>query len=425
MKNLLFLFFVSPVLALYGALKTRNLEYLKRAIILFFASVGGLYVYSGDADGASHLETVHAHYMDMTVSEFLSSGIELLFFIPQPYGTEVYKHVISFLSGYIFGFPELLHVFAGAALGYFFANVVGKLYNEVLEIPRAPIILLLISAFLLIRSIGAMNSIRMWTGMWALLFFALKFWEKKTIKNGFLTVLIPSCIHFSYLFLAVPVLVAYKLRAYKKLIIVTYFLSFFTSIGLSAIENWLPSDNELYQRKSGYVYDDRRLEEREQMREKKNEVNGPIYVKYGSLIYFNFSIYVLSGIVIVFLLKVRSDQLSSFFGACGLLFLSISNSSEFSPSVSGRSRMIGATFLLASTILFIVKHYNSNNWRGITLIKTAVQVYLVSSIPYLVYNIVYVLLFTSSFIFAFPILSVLAGDLDISISQLIGILRGK
>ena len=82
--------------------------------------------------------------------------------------TDFYLHILSFIAGSVFNIPELLHVLAGIVLGYFYTKSVLLIIGDNLQQKKNYILMGLIVLLLLIKSISALNSIRMWTGMWVL-----------------------------------------------------------------------------------------------------------------------------------------------------------------------------------------------------------------------------------------------------------------
>jgi hypothetical protein len=93
---------------------------------------------------------------------------------------------------------------------------------------KSGILVAFILLFLFFRSLGALNSIRMWTGMWV--FFYGTYSYVITKKKKFLLVILFSIIvHFSYVIVLIPFLVSYILRN-KTFVMTGLFLA---SFGLS------------------------------------------------------------------------------------------------------------------------------------------------------------------------------------------------
>ena len=107
--------------------------------------------------------------------------------------------------------PELIHVFAALILGYFFTKSILLVLKNNIDTEKSAVLVAFIILFLFFRSLGALNSIRMWTGMWV--FFYGTYSYAITKKKKFLAVILFSIVvHFSYVIVLIPFLVSYILR---------------------------------------------------------------------------------------------------------------------------------------------------------------------------------------------------------------------
>jgi hypothetical protein len=179
---LFLLLFLSPFLSLFKILKLKNNKDITFFGTLFFGMIGSLYIYSNGNDGFTHRSLVERNYSGMSISEFLSQSYDILTFNAGEGTTDFYLHILSFIAGSVFNIPELLHVLAGLVLGYFYTKSVLLIIGDNLQQKKNYILMGLIVLLLLIKSITALNSIRMWTGMWVL-FYGTYGWAKtKNIK---------------------------------------------------------------------------------------------------------------------------------------------------------------------------------------------------------------------------------------------------
>ncbi|WP_016990259.1 hypothetical protein [Flavobacterium sp. ACAM 123] len=212
---LILLFLFSPFLGVFKIFKLKNEKDITFFTTLFFGLVGSAFVYIKGTDGHSHLMNAKANYLDMSLGEFFTKSYEILTFGATKGTTDIYLHIISFLSASVLQKPELIHVFAGFVLGYFFIKSVLLVLKDNLFVKKSYILLGFITLFLMIQSIGALNSIRMWTGMWVL-FYGSYSWAMTKEKKYWYVILFSVFVHFSYAVILIPVALAYLLQKQKK-----------------------------------------------------------------------------------------------------------------------------------------------------------------------------------------------------------------
>jgi len=321
--------------------------------------------------------------------------------------------------------PELIHVLAGLVLGYFFTKSVLLVLGSQLNEKKGYILLGFIALFLLIRSISAINSIRMWTGMWVLFYGTYSYAIKKDKKYIFIS-LFSIFVHFSYAIIIIPVIGGYLLQNRKKILVGMYVVSFFTTIGFSAVESYIPQSKLIENKQNGYGITSEADEEFYELKSQRvqaanNDAN--FYKGFGQNIYFSFSIVGLSMILILFYLKKDVGANLKFLIALGLSIYLFSNLVDFSPSLQFRSKMIASKFILAAAIqLQLTLQSYRLRQRAMQGLNIGFVAFLISSIPVALFHISYILSITSFFIFFFPEIAWLLGDGDYSIRGLIGLL---
>jgi hypothetical protein len=328
------LMFLSPLLGLAFTLKSKSDKYITFFGTLFFGLLGSLFVYIPGSDGHTHLENVKRHYVDMTFFEFLEGSFKLLTFQSIEASTDLYKHIISFLAGGVFQIPELIHVFGGLLLGYFFTKSVLLVLEDKPKQKLGILLLSFIALFLIVRSISALNSLRMWTGMWAFFYGAYAYVKKK--ETRFLWVIVLAIfVHFSYLLFAFPLAAAIQLRKRRKLVVGIFIASFVINVGFQQAFGLVESTG-LYQDKLKYTVIDQDEQDRRATQSSKNEGTANFYKEFGPYVYNNFSILLLRFVLIVVYLKKTNIEYLDFLIAGGLLILTLSNLAETtSPSVHG------------------------------------------------------------------------------------------
>jgi hypothetical protein len=417
LKNYFLLMFISPVIALAVAIKHASAKNLTLVTKLFFTFFGALYYYGSDgADGIKHLQSVRDYYIGMSFATFFTDCLDLLLLNPKPYANDVYKHVLSFIAGF-FNFPELIHLLAGLVLGYYFSQSMYLLYKSKGSFNVSIYVIFFLVIFVTTRTLIGLNSIRMWTGLWVLFYYSISYWNKKSVFNLVALVIIPLFFHFSYAIFVLPILASIFLRKFRLFVVLLYVISFSFSFNFTAIQSFLPQDNELFEKKSGYVQTDDRIEQNK-IAHKKNNENSDLFVTLGTSIYRSHSIPFLCILIIYFLFMNKKDDLINFLLVSGLVMLTFSNVVGFSPSISGRTFTIASTYLLAGSLLVMRTLYNvdsnlAKSWR------LGSVVFFIISAPFLFYNIVFILRIVSAFLLFLPAVSIFIGDSDISIRDFI------
>ncbi|AWG23043.1 hypothetical protein FFWV33_16690 [Flavobacterium faecale] len=421
---LILLFLFSPILGLFKLLKLKNEKDITFFGTFFFGLVGSVFVYIVGTDGHSHLMKAKEFYLDMSLVEFFKKSYEILTFNSTEGSTDIYLHCISFISASLLQTPELIHVFAGLVFGYFFTKSVLLILKNNLDIKKTYILVGFIILLLIIRSIGALNSIRMWTGMWVL-FYGTYSWATTKKRKYILVILFSVLVHFSYALILLPVTAAYILQKNKKILVALYIVSFFTTVGFSFVKAYIPQSDLIEKKQNTYAVDsdqDVKRYEKNSINAKKESENSNFYKASGETNYLNYSIVGLSIILIFFYLKKESDRNLIFLVAVGIGVYAFSNLVAFSPSLQGRTKMIAATFILAAAIhlQLTLKKYNLKI-KSIKRLNTALLFFLISSIPMFLFQLSYILQSFSFFLLFLPQVSWLLGDGDYSIRGVIGL----
>lgn len=408
-----FLGFISPALAMYIAAKKEDEKFTVLAGTLFMGLLGSVFVYVEGNDGHAHLMGVYEYYLDMSFFEFVKGLGSLLIFQPIEASNDVYKHVISYLAGGLFRVPELIHLFGGLLLGYFFTKSVFLVLESKENQKIGFLLFSFIALFLISRSISALNSLRMWTAMW--IFFYGSFAYVKRGKTKYLWIVLLSVfIHFSYLIYIIPLILAFSLNKQRLIIVVIFVGSFFVNIGFEQISGIVETTG-LYQDKAKYtILDEETLGRRG---DQISAVTSNFYKEIGPAVYKSFSTILLAFTLILVYLKGTGNKYLDFLIAGGLMILSLSNvASSSSPAVEGRGYTIASIFLVAAAIqtLFLNNYLLENAFKS-GVIKLLFSIFLISSIPYVLFNISYAMNTFSYFVIAMPLGSWVIGEDDLSL----------
>jgi len=422
---LILLFLFSPFLGVFKIFKLKNEKDIIFFTTLFFGLVGSAFVYIKGTDGHSHLMNATANYPDMSLGEFFTKSYEILTFGATKGTTDIYLHIISFLSASVLQKPELIHVFAGFVLGYFFSKSVLLVLKDNLFVKKSYILLGFITLFLMILSIGALNSIRMWTGMWVL-FYGTYSWVITKEKKYLSVIVLSVFVHFSYAVILIPVAFAYLLKKQKKILVALYVVSFFTTVGFSIFQPYLPQSDLLESKQKYTVIDSdekAKLFAESSKKSQKDIVSTNFYKASGQTNYLNYSIVGLTLILLFFYLKKESDINLSFLIGIGIGLYTFSNFVAFSPALQGRTKSIAALFILAAAIhlQLTLKNYYLNA-KSARFLNLGLVLFLLSSIPILLFYLSDILFNISFFIMLLPPVSWILGDADYSIREVIGLL---
>lgn len=413
---LLLLMLFSPIMGVVQLLRNRDEKTLLLFGVIFFGLAGSVYVYRPGSDGGTHLANAIANYSDISFNVFLNQFYDLITLNGTSAAKDIYLHCISYLAASVFGVPELIHVFAGLILGYFFTKSALLVLKNRLTIKKSSILTAFIVLFIFDRSLGALNSIRMWTGMWV--FFYGTYSYAITKKKKFLAVILFSIVvHFSYVIVLIPFLVSYILRNRTYIMTAIYLVSFGLSLDFSSVENYLPqTDLVESQQKSNVIDSEEKAEFFQEKAAIANSVQKNFYVTYGEGFYSSYSIVGLSFILLLFYNSKKTDKKFIFLFASGIGLYTFSNLVTFSPSLAGRIKTIASLFILVSSIqfLFTIARYKLSRQK-LKLLNVGLVIFLISSFPMFLFQLSYLIQMLSFFSIILAPVSWILGDADISI----------
>jgi len=421
--NLILLFLVSPLFGIITLLKSKSEKFITFFGTFFTGILGSVYVYRpGQGDGWEHLKNAKEEYLNLSLADFLTQTFQLLKFQQVEGAKDIYLHSISYLSASVLQTPELIHVFSGFVLGYFFTKSVLLVLKNHLTTKKGTILIGFIVLFLFIRSVGALNSIRMWTGMWVF-FYGTYSWAITKDKKYLFTILFSTFVHFSYVLFIIPAAFAYVLRYRKYILISVYLLSFFASLNFSIIKSYLPQTSLFEsQAKSNIIDSDVDAARFAERYDNANTVNQNFYKKYGPGFYQTFNIVGLTFILLLFYLNKQIDPNLTFLISVGIGIYTFSNFLEFSPSIQGRAKTIASLFILVAAIhlQLTLKRYNWSR-KHISYLNKGLSLFLIFSIPMFLFHVSFLLENFSLFSIFLPQVSWFLGEDDFSIRTAIGI----
>ena len=200
---------MAPPLLLWAAWRsssTRFQQWLLTAFVTIYgATIGIAFDPEGAGpDGVRHLLRVHTHYVGLSFPQYLRELSEIVTFqlttAPQE---DVFIHTLSYIAGGVIGIPELFFPAVAFVYGYAFTGSMLIIFRG-LRRTRIPfVVLFLFLTFFLVTNIEGVQSVRMWTGLWVLVYAALRYYQTRSPRH-LLLLAVPPFIHFSYFVLVLP-----------------------------------------------------------------------------------------------------------------------------------------------------------------------------------------------------------------------------
>lgn len=426
-RNHLLITVISPAVGLYYAIKSRQWNSKKWIIILIITLFGALFPVSRQGEGPKGsdagflLEIAYIHYSDISFGQWVYELVEIMKLSPEPGG---YQYVAMHLLGYflsLLGIPGALFTFVGFIFGFFYVNSLSKILVWRHKPYLSFIGVSLIGLLIIYIGVDHMQSIRTWTGAWILFYGVFRFHQ--TGKKKYIgLILIAVLFHFAYLFIALPAILVMFVRRIPSLILVFAFgLSFFVNLNPGGVlENIKTSDwgeskvQTYYHEGEGDVQFDILL----------RDDNRNFYTKYGK---FQSALWGANFLAFTLILtghykKTNLTSLEYGLLATGLCMATMANLTDFVVPFYRRAMGNAGLYIIATTVLLILrgkllpKGRPNLFWRQLMLVIS-----LIIFIPFVIYTISNMLLYTSIFLFASPLLGIIGGEVtNISIRELIG-----
>lgn len=377
MGELYKIFFFSPFIAFYNAVKLIDRPETKTFLILFFGFFGLTMVFPPGTDGFRHGINIQNHYHGLSIGQFFKELFLLLQFTPSP-GTndDPYLHILSYLAGF-FNSSKVLYILAGIVYGYFYINSLYYVRSFIKNKFNFCITLLFLS-LIFIKGFEGINSIRNWTGHWCLFYVVIKYVITKDKRTLFL-LLLPPFIHFGYLIISIPVIVSIFFSKYRKVFLIVYFVSSaFSNLNLSeyALKYF---GTGLFKHKTE-IY----MQDETEIKRKTNKYNSETsFHKLYAFDSFRFYLQYLFIFVLLFcdksLKKIIENKGLFILSSSALLLLSFANITELIPSLCKRLYMNANVYIIAFLLLIyvtILEYDTKLKFHYEFLIKLGTPIYL-------------------------------------------------
>lgn len=357
----LVLFFISPVIALYAAMKNFQYKESRWLIILFFGFFGLTMIIIDGKDSSTHRDYFVNYYIDKDFETFVYETKNILLLKPNlnegRTNDDLYLHLISYLSSVFTSNPALLFFIASLIYSIFFIRGIGLVY-EFVKGKWTFTLILIFFLFVIWKSFEGINSIRNWTGAWIFFNGAFSYFQTKNKKFLWLVLLAPM-IHFGYFLITIPFFLIVLVGNHPKLYVFILIISFFISLeNIDFIYEYLMI-TDLSSQKLNYI----RLGSSEDylIEGHANAFHAKYYKVAGKLaisIMFYYAI-----LFFGYLKKENHSYLLMSLGSMGLLMIAFSNIVTFSVTINNRVFINGGLYILA----YLVILYTIKIKKGLTL----------------------------------------------------------
>jgi len=422
-KNLtVLLLFISPLLALFSAIRDLQWRNKKLIIILFFTIYGSLITYNDGSDAESYIRLLDL-YSNMSISDFFLWLKHIITFDPLPGSpSDVYVHCLAFFTVSMFGIKGLFFPLVGTIYGYFYALALSKVlvWNNKHKITLA--VLFIIILFIIHRSVTSFQTVRTWTGMWVLFNGVFGYHQTKDRKYFYLMLCSPL-VHFAYFVIAVPAFIALFVKKIPtKAIIILYTVSFFTGFDPSGVLE-SAKENSLAEEKVGAYYRESAAGEAiDPILQNREDTTAVWYLKYGkteSVYYGGHAFAIL--LILGGFFKGKMTPLEIGIFATGLFMATLANFGSFSYAFYSRTMANAVLYILAAITLMAIRGaFQPKNVRNPIMIQFLQWICIFIFVPKIVFFIAEFLIMTSVFMLGFPVLGWIDNDLNVSIRDIIG-----
>ncbi|MCB0409458.1 MAG: EpsG family protein [Flavobacteriales bacterium] len=415
LSDFLLISVVSPAFGLWKLFQARSERFVVTGSVLMMGLFGALFAYPEDSDGYTHYIRSLKYYTWMDLDKFLNESWNILTQHPTLESTDLYIHVLYFLSNSVLGIPRSLHFFAGLALGYFISKSLLLVLGKDLKKIKLNSGLLVFMVLLLVHTVYSLNAIRTNTAMWVMFYGVSGFYLKRQWKF-LLFIILATQIHMAYLVIAIPAILGFFLANRKWITILIWLISFYQQVSFEGISSYLPETEAVENKTKVYVLDKQRMDE---FQDHKQSLSGNWYSSWGPNLYYGWGLTIaVIGVILVYI-KSKTGFLNYLIGT-SLLYYSSANMVLFSPSLQGR--LINHVSMF---VVFAMLYYSSSiayklkgGFRNFTFKFSSLLFFLIS-IPFLLKNVSHIINTTDVFFLSGPFLALFT-DEKISIRNLIG-----
>lgn len=407
---------LSPLLGLIKLSSFKSKSFFVIGSMIMMGLFGLFYAYPEDSDGHTHYMHSLEDYSFMSFTFFITESWNILSQKPTIGKTDLYIHFLSFFSNSILGLPKTLHFWAGIILGLAISKTLILILDKSFVSSKYTKGTLLLIILLLVHGFYNLNAIRLGTGAWVLIYGSIGYFLSRK-KYYLLFIILAMQIHFAYTMIALPAIASFFLYKRKVAILFIWAISFFAQSSFSYFESYVPQTEIFQDKAQDYVMEGERLENFKANRASRT---GNFYATLGPTLYYDYAILILTiGFVLTFI--ESTNKLFDYTYVSTLLYLSFSNIVNFIPSLEGRLTGMASMFLLLSVLIYYKykDNYAQMSIKSTLVSSNSILLFLILSIPFILKNIVQMMITTEPFIIFFPIFKILLNE-SISIRDLLG-----
>jgi len=423
-KYHLLLYLISPIMGLIYGIRTKNQKYIRWSIFIFVFIYGAVLHPSHLGDGATHFERL-SYYDHLSFSQFWNNLIDILSFNPS-YSTndDPYIHILSYVTAGIFNRPSLFFVGVAFVFAYFYSGAIVMLLSYVNWKSKynKNYFTFFLVFLLLWQNPGHMQSVRLGTAIWIVIYGIIGYHKTKKIKYAFLIFLSPL-VHFAFLLLVLPFcLILFSGYRNPRIYFIIFLISILsTNLINSSRVNDILSQTEIGAKKvKAYTLDDARIKSFAKFREEQAEKSRFYKVYQANNIHYN----VLTGLIIFIFFLLRKKGFSEIENALfsyGLAGASAANFFSFNFAFYNRLWVISGIFILSLFVIFLSKQKLRIFSFSFLKIQLPMFIFVVGFVPYLFFLFSAFLNFTSLYVLFMPITMLFDFSMGISIRGFIGV----
>ncbi|MEX0967255.1 MAG: hypothetical protein WD077_08450 [Bacteroidia bacterium] len=413
------LMFLSPAWSLYTAFRTGSRSLRRWTLIVFITFYGSIITISGTNDGVDHLNNVSDHYMDLTLSQFLSEIWSAMTF-KNTAGTEedLYIQFVSYFTGGILGLPGLFFVFVSFVYAYFFVGSMFRVFSIFPRFKHSALFFGLAVVFILWKNIEGINTVRTWSGLWVLFYACISYYQTKQKKYLFL-MFMPPLFHVGYFMMAIPAWIVLIVGVRKWIFAVIFFMSF-----ISTILNPSTITRGLKETETGETMVDSYSKTEAKDFGRTFEITGKKNTAWHYRLYkagLQDWVVVLVAITLMlfgtYFSKMTRLEASIF--SIGLLTKALANTMWFLSAVANRSNVVVGVFILATLMLMWGRGYFNQKLQTVYYQKWILTFAMLVFVPFVYYRITDLLYYISAYMLAAPFIPWLDSELNISLRKAI------
>ena len=416
--GMLIAFVISPVLLLWFVFKVPTVKMKRIAITLFCVAYAVTMKLYDAADGARHIARVEGYYLNMGFSQFLGELWQIFAFQGTPASVfDPYLHVLAFIAGGILQQPLAFFALAGSVFGWFFSGTVLIALRHVTLTRLNYALVFLVALALLMRGIQDIQAVRMWTGMWIVLFGVFSYCIDKR-KSGLITILFAPAVHFAYLAIVPVVLAALFFRKQRKIIAWVFLATAVLSFDLRPATMVDFESSELLESRASYVKEDSDVSAFSEFASRAQSTSLHNAATRAGIPKIGYSL--LAAVILLsgFTRGLPTRHKDILF--VSIAVLAFSNLSFGIPALSGRTTLIAATSLLLAYIFVRTslgqRHFAVAGWQS-TLYKYGSNTSFLFMFPMLLFALSSLTHIFSMYMFAFPFLAILDPEANLSLKE--------